>query len=128
MANSLEVRAPILDHKLMELAASMPSDLKLHGQTGKYIFKKALETLLPKEILYRPKMGFAIPMAGWFRRELREYVADSILSQSDDGILEQRAVNRLWEEHQRGWRNRSTELWAILMFRLWQEKIQKLSA
>ena len=128
MANSLEVRAPILDHKLMELAASMPSGLKLHGQTGKYIFKKTLETLLPKEILYRPKMGFAIPMAGWFRRELREYVADSILSRSDDGILEQRAVNRMWEEHQRGWRNRSTELWAILMFRLWQEKIQKLSA
>ena len=128
MANSLEVRAPILDHKLMELAASMPSSLKLRGQTGKYIFKKALEPLLPREILYRPKMGFAIPMAGWFRRELKDYVADSILSRPDDGILEQRAVKQLWEEHQRGWRNRSTELWTILMFRLWQDKIQKMSA
>jgi asparagine synthase (glutamine-hydrolysing) len=128
MANSLEVRAPLLDHKLMELAAAIPSGLKLRGQTGKYIFKKALEALLPKDILYRPKMGFAIPMAGWFRRELRDFVADRILSRPDDGILEQRTVRRLWDEHQRGWRNRSTELWAILMFRLWQDKIQKLSA
>jgi asparagine synthase (glutamine-hydrolysing) len=128
MANSLEVRSPILDHKLMELVSTMPSGIKLRGQTGKYIFKKALEPFLPKEILYRPKMGFAIPIEGWFRRELKDFVGDVILSVGDDGILERREINRLWNEHQKGWRNRSTELWAILMFRLWQRKIQHRAA
>ena len=71
MAVSLEVRCPLLDHKVMELAASMPSSLKLRGRIGKYIFKKALESRLPTEIIYRNKMGFAVPLGEWFRTSLK---------------------------------------------------------
>src|SRR4029079_1424880 len=73
MANSLEVRCPLLDHKFMELAATIPSSLKLRGTTAKYVLKKALETELPHEIVNRTKMGFAIPLASWFRNGIKDY-------------------------------------------------------
>ena len=76
MAVSLELRAPILDHHFMELVASIPSDLKLRGRVGKYIFKKAMEPLLPNDILYRAKQGFAIPWNDWFRSELKDVAYD----------------------------------------------------
>ncbi|MDP1897057.1 MAG: asparagine synthase-related protein, partial [Sulfurimicrobium sp.] len=74
MAHALEVRVPILDHKLVEWMSGVPSSYKLHGQEGKYIFKKALEPYLPDDILYRPKMGFSVPLASWFRGPLRQRV------------------------------------------------------
>ena len=122
MANSLEVRSPILDHKFMELIATIPSRLKLQGTLGKYIFKKSLESRLPREVLYRDKMGFGVPMAGWLRKELKEMAADVLLPKQDDGLLNAVLVERMWDEHQRGLRDRSTELWALFMFRLWQRK------
>src|SRR5207244_7279665 len=73
MANSLEVRCPLLDHKLMELAASMPSTLKLKGSVGKYIFKRVMEKHLLHDIIYRNKMGFSIPLAKWFRTGIRDF-------------------------------------------------------
>jgi len=125
MAVSLEVRAPILDHKFMELAARIPSSLKLRGMEGKYIFKKALERCLPESILYRKKMGFAVPLARWFRSDLKEMAYETIFNSKHDSALDRSAVEKVWGEHQRGFRDRSTELWAILMFRLWQCKFQK---
>jgi len=122
MAVSLEVRAPILDHKFMELAARIPSRLKLRGMNGKYIFKKALEQCLPESILYRKKMGFAVPLAQWFRGDLREMTRDAILGTESADFLQRNTVERLWTEHQKGFRDRSTELWTLLMFRLWQRK------
>ena len=122
MAVSLEVRAPLLDHKLMELVATIPSDLKLRGPKGKYIFKKALAGLVPEPILSRPKMGLAIPLARWFRKELRDFTADAILSPGCGGLLNCTTVEQLWSEHQRGLRDRSVPLWAVLMFRLWQRE------
>lgn len=122
MANSLEVRAPILDHKLMELAASMPSSFKLRGRNGKYIFKKALEKLLPQSILYRKKMGFAVPLAHWFRTDLKELAHDVLFRRNGIAIMDEAVVKRVWEEHQGGLRNRSTELWTLLMFRLWEQQ------
>src|SRR5256885_12016599 len=80
MAVSLEVRAPLLDHHLMEHVASMPSHLKLRGRTGKYIFKKAMEPVLPKEILHRRKQRFAVPLDHWFRHELRGLAYESLFS------------------------------------------------
>jgi len=127
MANSLEVRAPILDHRFMELVATIPSSLKLRGRTGKYVFKKALKTYLPDEILYRDKMGFAIPLASWLRKDLKEMAHSLLLDGQDDGLLNQAAVQRAWNEHQSGWQDRSTELWALLMFRLWQQTVSGLS-
>jgi asparagine synthase (glutamine-hydrolysing) len=121
MAVSLEVRAPILDHKFMELAARIPSSLKLRGMQGKYIFKKALERCLPASVLYRKKMGFAVPLAQWFRGELKDLAYETIYREHDD-FLNASTVQRIWDEHQKGFRDRSTELWAIFMFRLWQRK------
>jgi asparagine synthase (glutamine-hydrolysing) len=122
MANSLEVRAPILDHKFMELAARIPSSLKLRGRVGKYIFKKTLEPLLPQATLTRPKMGFAVPLARWFRHELKEMAHEVILGRHAEDFTEPRIVEKIWGEHQRGFRDRSTELWTLLMFRLWQRR------
>jgi asparagine synthase (glutamine-hydrolysing) len=119
MANSLEVRAPILDHKIMELAASMPSSMKLRGINGKYILKKALERMLPASVLYRRKMGFGVPLAHWFRNDLKDLAHSLIFNGSGDPLLNETTVKHVWQEHQRGFRDRSTELWTLLMFRLW---------
>ena len=123
MAVSLELRAPILDHKLMEMVASIPSQLKLHGDTGKYIFKKALEPMLPANILYRAKQGFAVPLSRWFRKELKDMAYDAIMS-SDDGILDRNYLSKIWKQHQSGSFDRSAYLWSVLMFRKWQETFQ----
>src|SRR5277367_5505858 len=120
MAVSLEVRAPMLDHKFLELAAAIPSDLKLHRGTGKYILKKALEPVLPNEILYRSKQGFAIPLDVWFRRELKE-MARQIILEEDDGILDKKFLSKIWDQHQKGYYDRSALLWSTLMFRKWRQ-------
>jgi asparagine synthase (glutamine-hydrolysing) len=122
MAHSLEVRAPILDHKVMELAASMPSSLKLRGTNGKYIFKKALKQFLPGSVLYRKKMGFAVPLARWFRNDLKELAHSAIFRRDGNSLLNQTSARRVWQEHQSGLRDRSTELWTLLMFRLWEQQ------
>ena len=128
MAHSLEVRAPILDHKLMELAASMPSSMKLRGTNGKYIFKKALKQVLPESVLHRKKMGFAVPLAHWFRGDLKELAHGVIFSRNRDGLLNESTVSRVWKEHQSGLCDHSTELWALLIFRLWQRQFMTLSS
>jgi asparagine synthase (glutamine-hydrolysing) len=124
MAVSLELRAPILDHKLMQTVASIPSGLKLHGDTGKYIFKKSLEKILPNNILYRPKQGFAVPLNRWFRKELKDMAYSAIMS-CDDGILDREYLEKIWKQHQSGTFDRSAYLWSVLMFRKWQETFQK---
>jgi asparagine synthase (glutamine-hydrolysing) len=121
MANSLEVRCPLLDHKFMELVARIPSSLKLKGMTGKHIFKKALEPLLPQEILTRRKQGFAVPVAQWFRTELKNMGEEFLLTEDPLGVLNLPAVRSLWNKHQSGVRDFSTPLWTILMFRLWEK-------
>ena len=120
MAVSLEVRAPLLDHHLMELASRMPSSLKLRGRTGKYIFKKAMNKLLPPNILHRRKQGFAVPLNRWFQNELREMAHDTIFSDGT-GILDHAYLQKIWQEHQKGTFDRSAYLWAVLMFRKWEQ-------
>jgi asparagine synthase (glutamine-hydrolysing) len=105
----------------MELIASMPSSLKLRGGSGKYIFKKALEKQLPREIIYRNKMGFAIPLADWFRNGIRDY-ARTYIVERHDAFLSSDFVAKIWNQHQSGLRDRSAQLWNILMFRLWLER------
>lgn len=123
MSVSLEVRCPLLDHRLMELAARIPSSLKLRDREGKYIFKRAMRSLLPPEVLNRRKRGFVVPLPEWLRGELREF-AEGLLfnSTADDGWLNQQKVASLWHQHQSGLRDYSRPLWTILMFRLWQQK------
>jgi asparagine synthase (glutamine-hydrolysing) len=128
MAVSLEVRAPILDHKFMELAARIPSSLKLQGMKGKYIFKKSLERHLPESVLYRKKMGFAVPLAQWFRNDLKELAHSVIFSPNQGAVVKESTIKRVWHEHQNGLRDRSTELWALLMFRLWERRFMTLGS
>ncbi len=120
MAVSLEVRAPMLDHKFMEHIASIPSSLKLRNGAGKYILKKALEPILPRDILYRPKQGFAVPLDVWFRRELKEMAYEIVVETRDD-ILDNRFLKKIWDQHQKGYYDRSALLWATLMFRKWRQ-------
>ncbi len=120
MAVSLEVRAPLLDHHFMEMVARMPSSLKLRGRETKYIFKKALSPILPQDILYRPKQGFAVPLDRWFRNELKE-MAQATIFGTDDGILDRGYLKKIWNQHQNKSFDRSAYLWAVLMFRKWQQ-------
>ncbi len=120
MAVSLEVRAPLLDHQLMEKAARIPSALKLKAGSGKYIFKKAMASALPDNILHRRKQGFAIPLGQWFRQELRQ-MTEKTLFDSNDGILDPVFLKKIWNQHQSGRYDRSAHLWSVLMFRKWKE-------
>jgi asparagine synthase (glutamine-hydrolysing) len=121
MAVSLEVRAPLLDHRFMEMLARIPSSLKLRGRKGKYIFKKAMEPVLSPDTLYRPKQGFAIPLARWFREDLKEMARQAIFD-VQDGILDLGYLEKLWSEHQRNTFDRSAYLWSVFMFRNWQQR------
>jgi asparagine synthase (glutamine-hydrolysing) len=109
----------------MELIARMPSNLKLHNGQGKYIFKKALQTVLPSTILNRPKQGFAVPVAEWFRTELKEFAYEALVHRPDP-LLNSSFVTQCWNQHQRGQRDWSALLWSILMFRTWQANGQEV--
>jgi asparagine synthase (glutamine-hydrolysing) len=118
MAHSLEVREPLMDHELVEWVATLPSSFKLKGNNGKAFFKKALEPGLPHDVLYRPKMGFAVPLARWFRGPLRERMRSALLGgpMLDSGMFNPQVVRRLVEEHEAGRFDHSTPLWTLLMF------------
>jgi asparagine synthase (glutamine-hydrolysing) len=118
MAHSLEVREPLMDHKLVEWLATLPSSFKVQGNEGKAFFKKALEPTLPLDVLYRPKMGFAVPLARWFRGPLKQRVRDAVLGERlhDTGWFERPALQKLVDEHQAGSRDHSAPLWSLLMF------------
>jgi len=118
MAHSLEVRVPILDYELVEWVAGLPPETKLRGREGKYLFKKAMEAYLPRELLYRPKMGFAVPISSWFRGPLRTRVREAVTSPVllDTGFFDERFLLRMVDEHQSGLRDFSAPLWSVLMF------------
>ena len=118
MAHSLEVREPLMDHPLVEWLSSLPPDLKVRGGEGKYLLKKTLEPYLPDEILYRPKMGFAVPLARWFRGPLRQSMKDAVLGSvlADTGWFNHGYLRRMVDDHQSGMRDHSASLWTLLMF------------
>ncbi|MDQ3189315.1 MAG: amidotransferase 1, exosortase A system-associated [Pseudomonadota bacterium] len=118
MANSLEVREPLMDHPLVEWLATLPSSFKLRAGEGKWLFKKAMAPYLPNEILYRPKMGFAVPLASWLRGPLRQRARDVVLGDglADTGLFDPAYLRRLFEQHQSGNRDHSAPLWSLLMF------------
>jgi asparagine synthase (glutamine-hydrolysing) len=121
MAHSLEVRSPFLDHKIIEFAAALPTSLKYHGPTSKYILKRHLARVLPSSAVYRPKMGFSIPLAQWLRRDLRDLATDLLFSPRAGarGYFDSAYIRRLWDEHQRGQGNHSQSLWALMILELW---------
>lgn len=127
MANSLEVRAPMLDHVFMEFVATIPSGLKLRGQEKKYILKQALTPYLPSEILYKKKQGFEVPLDRWFRNELKDLVQETLLSPMalQRGFFKSECLTKMWQQHQSRQRNFGTNLWTLLMFELWYRRFME---
>lgn len=128
MANSLEVRAPILDHKLMEFACTIPSNLKFNTSGGKvekkYLLKEAFKDYLPDDILYRKKMGFSVPLASWLRNELKAIIEERLLNRSDGlcRFFKKEQIAKLWHEHKTEKKDNATVLWSMLMFQMWWDK------
>lgn len=123
MAHGLELRSPFLDHEFMELAASMPADLKMRGSSKKYILKKIAEEYLPPECIYRPKQGFSVPLEFWFRGELHDYLEKNILSDKfiNHGF-DKNAIAKMLSTHKSKKANYENQLYALLMLSLWLEE------
>ena len=122
MLASLEVRVPILDHLFVEWATGLPADWKIRGKKQKYILRKLAEKLgVPREVLYRPKQGFAMPLVKWMKHELKDLITGVLLDSRTQqrGYFEARGVQQLLDEHFRGRRNHSGRIWRLLMFELW---------
>ncbi|MCX6584446.1 MAG: asparagine synthase (glutamine-hydrolyzing) [Candidatus Aminicenantes bacterium] len=124
MAASLEARAPLLDYKIVEFAFSLPSHFKVRGPVTKWFFKKAMEGILPGEIIYRRKEGFSIPIKNWLRTELKdlmmEYLSEKRVKES--GFFNYTYIKRMKEEHLSGKRDHAHRLWALINFNLWRER------
>jgi asparagine synthase (glutamine-hydrolysing) len=118
MAHSLEVREPLMDHPLVEWLATLAPSLKIRNGEGKFLLKKAMETRLPAEVLYRQKQGFAVPLAQWFRGPLRHRLSSSVLGPrlASTGLFNDRYLRHLIEQHSSGARDYSAPLWTLLMF------------
>ncbi len=123
MANSLETRVPMLDHRVVEFALGLPENLNVSEGQGKRILREVLYRHVPRELVERPKQGFAVPIAGWLRGELRDW-AEELLSKrrlKDQGYWHEDSVRWLWEEHLTGREDFSSQLWGVLMFQAWYE-------
>jgi len=121
MAVSLEARAPLLDHKLIDFVTRIPASIKLVGNETKYILKRAVADLVPQEILNRPKQGFGVPIQEWINDQLRQRMRDVLRDSRtrQRGYLNYQYVDVLLDEHERGRRDHSMRLWALLMLELW---------
>jgi asparagine synthase (glutamine-hydrolysing) len=127
MANSLEVRSPLLDHELAELAATIPHAWKIAGGRGKRILLEALGDRLPPALLDRPKWGFGVPLADWFRGELREFLWDHVTAAKflGRGMISPEFLRTLLEEHASGRRDNSHWLWSLLVLSLWFQEVEQ---
>jgi asparagine synthase (glutamine-hydrolysing) len=128
MANSLEVRSPLLDHQLAEFAMSIPCQWKMRNGRGKQIFLKAVGDRLPPELLSLPKKGFGVPLALWFRSSLRALLWDLLTSRAflDRNIVSEEFLLKLLNEHDRGRRDNSHWLWRLLMLELWMRSFEQI--
>ena len=123
MAHSLETRSPFLDHVLMEFVATLPTHLKLSGGQKKFLLKESIRGQVPDHLLDRPKMGFCVPLAGWFRTELREMAHDVLLSSraKQRGYFRGDVVEGLLHKHCAGEDDHSAKLWDLLVLELWHQ-------
>ena len=120
MAVSLEVRPPLLDHRVVEFAWSLPRDLRIRGGETKWLLRRVLDRYVPRPLIERPKMGFGVPLAAWLRGPLRDWAEDLLDPRCDcGGVLDAAAVRKLWSEHVGGQRNWAYALWTILMLEAW---------
>ena len=121
MAVSLEGRAPLLDQNLIAFAARLPFDMKLRGEQGKYLFRKVAARLLPADVLNKRKQGFAIPLASWFRTDLKPMLLDTIGSRAfrERGLFSMQGIQTLVDEHQQGLQDRGELLWMVMVLETW---------
>lgn len=121
MAHSLEVRAPFLDYRLVEFAATLPAHLKIQGTNTKVILKEAFGGALPEVVLQQRKRGFSIPLARWLREDLRDLVEDAVSSRelNETGFFDPREIRSIWFEHKLKRRSRAAQLWRLLCFAHW---------
>jgi asparagine synthase (glutamine-hydrolysing) len=121
MANSLEVRAPILDYRVAEFAASLPSEQKYHQGEKKFLLKQVFKPFIPTSLLHRKKMGFSVPLATWFREELKDIAEKQLLNQPKGlvDVFNLSQIRTLWEEHQSAHKDHSAMLWSMLMYQMW---------
>ncbi|HVQ55695.1 MAG TPA: asparagine synthase (glutamine-hydrolyzing) [Pyrinomonadaceae bacterium] len=124
MANSLEARSPFLDHKVIEFAASLPENQKMRGMQTKYLLKKVAAQLVPKDVVYRRKMGFGVPIGRWLRNEMRPFLHEVLLSDRSmkRGIIKPEALRQYVQEHTQSKRDHSYKLWTLLMLELWFQR------
>lgn len=123
MANSLETRVPLLDHRVVELAWRLPLDMKIRNGQGKWLMRQVLYRHVPRELIERPKKGFSIPLAAWLRGPLRDW-AESLLDEQRlrrEGFFNPAPIRQAWAQHLDGKNDCSTRLWCILMFQAWLE-------
>jgi len=124
MANSLETRVPLLDHRVVEFAWQLPLDMKIRDGVGKWALREVLYRHVPREMIERPKKGFSIPLGQWLRGPLRTW-AESLLDVQllqQQGFFNSIPVRGLWKEHLVGKKDNSLKLWSILMFQAWLEQ------
>jgi asparagine synthase (glutamine-hydrolysing) len=124
MDRSLEVRVPLLDHRVVEFSLSLPLEMKIRNGETKWILRELLHRHVPRSLMDRPKMGFAVPVGRWLRGPLRDW-AEALLDErvlSRGGIFRARPVREKWEDHLSGRRNCEQEIWDILMFQAWYER------
>jgi len=124
MAHGLEVRSPLLDHKLLEFAATLPTGLKLKGQMTKVALRRVMKERVPREILTRRKQGFTMPVAEWLRKPLRAIVEDCLFAPRSihRGLFNGAFLRRLWSDHLHKRRDYSQHLWLLMVFELWHRK------
>ena len=124
MANSLEARSPFLDHNVIEFAAKLPEKLKVSGADTKSFLKKVAARLVPKDVIYRRKMGFGVPVGKWFRGEMKDFVREVLLSETslNRGVIRPEAIRRYVEEHIDARQDHSFRLWTLLMLELWYRR------
>jgi asparagine synthase (glutamine-hydrolysing) len=123
MAVSLEARCPLLDHRVIEFAWRLPTSVKVRDGKGKWLLRRVLRRYLPEALFERPKHGFDVPIGAWLKGPLRDW-AEELLAKprlQDEGFLDPDRVRACWHEHSSGRRDRTYELWAILMVEAWAE-------
>lgn len=121
MANSIELRVPFLDRRVFEVARHIPTAFKLANGTTKYVLREAMRGIVPEPARERPKLGFPVPTRQWFMGRLRDRVQATLMDSDCGGLLDQKAVAALWDEHQTTNHDHTRRLYTLLVFHLWYD-------
>ena len=121
MGVSLETRVPMLDHRVVEFAWTLPIEMKIRGGQGKWILQRNLDRYVPRSLIERPKAGFGVPVDSWLRGSLRDWAAELLdpVKLKNQGFFDPEPIYVKWKEHLTGRRNWSSQLWSVLMFQAW---------